>query len=80
MTVATYTDASEPRQSTLARWGMGSARRLIVAAAGCAVMALSGGGLAGYLDLSSATAADASTASVTAIPADAPSAGAPQAN
>ncbi len=39
-----------------------SAKRLIVAAAGCAVMALSGSGLANYLDTSSATGPDASAA------------------
>ena len=41
-------------------------RRWAVLLAGCAAMAVSGGGLAGWLDLSTATAADAPP------PADAP--------
>ncbi len=38
-------------------------KRLIIAAAGCAVMALSGSGLANYLNTSTAARADASLAS-----------------
>ena len=34
-------------------------RRLVIAAAGCALMAISGTGLASYLDTSSVTGADA---------------------
>ncbi|WP_256429991.1 hypothetical protein [Caulobacter sp. S45] len=40
-------------------------KRLVIAAAGCALMAISGTGLASYLDMSSATAS-------AATPADAP--------
>ncbi len=40
-------------------------KRLVIAAVGCVVMALSGGGLANYLDTSSAAGADAAALGVT---------------
>jgi hypothetical protein len=65
MTIQSYTPAAYQPTSRSLSWASPRVRRWIVAAVGCAVMALSGTGLAGYLDLSSATAADAS-------PTDAP--------
>lgn len=62
MTADVYTSYRTERRATASRLLAVFGRRWIVAAAGCAVMALSGGGLAGYLNLSSATAADAPAA------------------
>jgi hypothetical protein len=58
MSVQSYTGGDAPERSALAaRLASPTLRKWIVAVVGCAVMAMSGGGLAGYLDLSSATAA-----------------------
>ena len=62
MTVDVYASYRRERRPFGAGLGALLSRRWIVAAIGCAVMALSGGGLAGYLDLSSASAADAPAA------------------
>ncbi len=42
-------------------------RRLVIAVAGCAVMAMSGTSLASYLDTSSATSAATATADVASL-------------
>ena len=60
MISADHTPASYKSEAKPLIWGRASARRLVVLALGCALMAASGGGLAGYLDLSLATAATVS--------------------
>ena len=60
MISADHSLASYRRETKPLVWGRASARRIVVLALGGALMAASGGGLAGYLNLSSATAAPVS--------------------
>ena len=61
MSALVHDDYAPARKISAALQPRASLRRLLIAAAGCAVMALSGTGLANYLDTSSANA-DAATA------------------
>ena len=68
MTVEAYVPAVDYRADRAAAFSSPFARRWVLALSGCAVMALSGAGLAGYLDLSSASAADApATSTVSSV-------------
>ena len=63
MSALVHSDYAMPAEvkgrSWLQSWPM---KRLVIAAVGCALMALSGTGLANYLDTSAVTAADAAPA------------------
>ena len=62
MTVEAYVPGEHHRTVRESFRRSPSVRRWLLALSGCAVMALSGVGLAGYLDLSSASAADSPAA------------------